>query len=533
MSTPPPTTPSSKRHDVVVHTGPTDGSAFTGADLAGGGSLVEIHDTNPLIVKLPYDIKERADKATADPQLQLFVNRATLSKDVTRKKVFLEAFGSNYDRMRELGGKIKQHTLDHLDYYLEMFIDNAEQNGTKVHFARDSAEANAICLEIAKANACKLCVKSKSMVTEETHLLPELERIGCQTWETDLGEFILQIDHDAPSHIVTPMIHKDRAASARALTKVLGVPYSEDAATIAQVAREYLRDKYRRADLGISGGNFLVASTGSLVLCTNEGNARLCTSAPRIHVAFVGLEKLIPGPEHLSVLLKLLARSSTGQPLTCYSHIVTGPKRAEEHDGPEEVHVILVDNGRSEVLKEETREMLRCIRCGACLNACPVYRKIGGHAYGAVYSGPIGALITPMFKGLGNFKDLPQASSLCGACYEACPVKINIPKYLIQLRGEMVGRKIVKLPDRVAYRLWAASMKNLLTYRLAGWAQKVMFRLKASQAGTLEAGDPYATRGWLNKAPGPVAGWTNERDLPTPTAKSFRAWWDNEHKGKS
>src|SRR5690606_21987939 len=198
----------------------------------------------------------------------------------------------------------------------------------------------------------------------------------------------------------TPMIHKDRTAVARAFQRELGAEYTEDAEQLTQIARKHLREKYRRADLGISGGNFLVAETGSLVLCTNEGNGRFCTSAPRIHVAFVGIEKLLPRLEHLGVLLKLLARSSTGQPLTCYTHTITGPRRAHEHDGPDEVHIVLVDNGRTEVLKAETREMLRCIRCGACLNACPVYRKIGGHAYGAVYSGPIGAILTPMLKGV-------------------------------------------------------------------------------------------------------------------------------------
>src|SRR5690606_35597136 len=199
------------------------------------------------------------------------------------------------------------------------------------------------------------------------------------------------------------------------------------------IARKHLREKYRRADLGISGGNFLVAETGSLVICTNEGNGRFCTSAPRVHVAFVGIEKLVPRLEHMAVMLKLLARSSTGQPMTCYTHHVTGPRRPHESaavGGPEHVHFILVDNGRTEALKEETREMLRCIRCGACLNACPVYRKVGGHAYGSVYSGPIGAILTPVLRGLHNYPDLPHASSLCGACYEACPVKINIPKYL-------------------------------------------------------------------------------------------------------
>ncbi len=512
-----------KKYDVHI-TRPMDGSDFQGHPM-GQGNLTEFHEPNPLDIKLPYHIQERAEKATKNAQLQKFVNHATLTKDTTRKKVCLEVFGQNYDNMRELAGQIKQHTLDNLDYYLEEFIKNARANGTQVHFAKDGREANDICMDIARRIDAKLCVKSKSMVTEETHLLPELEAMGCETVETDLGEYIIQLDNDAPSHIVQPMIHKDRAATARAFTRELGVAYSEEPEDICQTARILLREKYRKSDLGISGGNFLVAESGTIVLCTNEGNAGFCTAAPKVHVAFVGIEKLVPEAQHLAIFLKLLSRSATGQALTVYTDFVTGPKRERDHDGPEEVHVILVDNGRIEVLKEETREMLRCIRCGACLNACPVYRKIGGHAYGSVYSGPIGAILTPMLKGLANYSDLPKASSLCGACYEACPVKINIPKYLIQLRKDMISQKITGAGDRMFYSLWAKSLSSTTTYKLGGWAQKVVFRAQAYYNGSLEKGDPYSARGWLDNAPGPVAGWTSQRDMPTPPARSFRDWW--------
>ncbi|MCC7191929.1 MAG: iron-sulfur cluster-binding protein [Phycisphaeraceae bacterium] len=528
-----PKSPPPEPKDVHVLPGPTDGSAFTGAAM-GQGNITEIHDTNPLDVTLPYHMQPRVEKATHDAQLQQFVNSATLSKDRARKRICLEAFGDNYNRMRELGGRIKQHTLDHLDYYLEQFVTNAAAAGAKVHFAETTDEANGICLDIARKCGAKLCVKSKSMVTEEMHLLPKLESIGVETVETDLGEFILQLDKDAPSHIVQPMIHKDRAATARAFTRELHVEYTEDPGKLCQIARNLLRNKYRQADMGICGGNFLIADTGTVVICTNEGNGRLCTSAPRVLVAFVGIEKLVPSLEHLGVLLKLLARSATGQPLTVYNHFMTGPRRPDEHDGPEEMHIILVDNGRVKTLKEETREMLRCIRCGACLNTCPVYRKIGGHAYGSVYSGPIGAILTPMLKGLGNYPDLPHASSLCGACYEACPVKINIPKFLIQLRRDQIKQKITRWPDRLIYRVWAATLRNSLTYRLGGWMQKWMFRLQARGNGSLgRAGsDPYASRGWLSDAPGPVKSWTRERDMPTPPARSFRQWWDEHEKDK-
>lgn len=474
---------------------------------------------------MPFNMHPRAAAAVQDAQLQAFVQRATLLKDEARRKACVETFGDRHADMRDLAGRIKQHTLDHLDHYIETFIDAATAAGAQVHLASDAAQANEICLRIAREMEAKVCVKSKSMVTEETHLLPELEAMGVETVETDLGEFILQLDQDAPSHIVTPMIHKDRTAVARAFERELGAEYTEDAKALTQIARRHLREKFRRADLGISGGNFLVAETGSVVICTNEGNGRLTTSAPRVHVAMVGIEKLVPTYDHLSVLLKLLARHSTAQPLTCYTHVMTGPRRAEEHDGPEQMHIILLDNGRTEILKAETREMLRCIRCGACLNACPVYRQIGGHAYGAVYPGPIGALITPLFRGLANYKDLPHASSLCGACFEACPVKIDIPRYLIQLRRDMVGGRITKLPERLIFRLWALTVSYAPMHRLSGWLQKRAFRWLASRAGTVVKGDPYTARGWVERMPGPLQGWTSERDMPTPPARSFRQWW--------
>lgn len=489
---------------------------------------------SPLFPDLPYKITSAARKATQDIQLQQFVNKATLAKNTARQGTMPGAFGENVDAIRELAGSIKQHTLDHLDHYLEQFIDRATAAGVHVHFAKDSAQANAIAVDIAKRNNCKLCVKSKSMVTEEIHLLPELEAIGCETIETDLGEFILQLDNDAPSHIVTPMIHKDRVAVGKAFERELGVPYTTDPAQLTSIARKHLREEYRKADLGISGGNFLIAETGSLVLCTNEGNGRFCTSAPPVHIAFVGIEKLLPRLEHLGVLLKVLTRSSTGQPLTCYTHVITGPKRAHEPDGPEQLHIILLDNGRANLLKPETREMLRCIRCGACLNACPVYRKVGGHAYGAVYSGPIGAILTPMLKGLENYPDLPHASSLCGACYEACPVKINIPKYLIQHRRDMVRQRIGSRGDRIFMYLWAWSLMRPSTYRIANWCQKTGARMMARITGASAGGDdPYTNRRWLSKAPGPVAGWTQERDLPTPPTHSFRHWWNNDRDGSA
>ena len=457
---------------------------------------------------LPHRFATRAARATRDVTLQQFVNAATVLKDRSRVSVCRETLGERYEPIRRLAAGIKQHTLDHLDHYLALFIDRAAAAGVAVHAAADGAAANSLCLAIAKENNCRSCIKSKSMVTEEIRLLPALEAAGIEVVETDLGEFILQLDHDAPSHIVTPMIHKDRTAVGRAFARELGAPYSDDPTTLTMTAREHLRGKYRRADLGITGANFLVADTGTMVLCTNEGNADFVAAGPRIHIAVVGIEKLVPSLEDLSPLLKLLARSATAQPLTVYTTLITGPRRNNELD------VILLDNGRSRLLKEDSRELLRCIRCGACLNACPIYRKAGGgHAYGAVYSGPIGAVLTPELVGLANYPDLPHASSLCGACFDACPVRIDIPAHLVRLRRELVERRLEDPRMIASLRAWSRLLRHPRLYRTA---------LRLARAAS--PGE------WIERLPGPLSAWTASRDFPSPTPRGFREWWD-EHTG--
>lgn len=486
-----------------------------------GSNGAERHLLDP---ELPYAMGPRVAKAVQDPQLQQFVHSATELKDQGRRDTCAAAFGANYDRLRKHAGAIKQHTLDHLDHYLARWIDNAEARGVTVHFAATSEEANAIAVEIAREHDCTLCVKSKSMVTEETHLLPALEAVGVETLETDLGEFIIQIDRDAPSHIVTPMIHKDRVATRDAFRRTLGVEATDDPEELTEIARVHMRDKYCAADLGITGANFLIAETGGLVLCTNEGNADLVVTGPRVHVAMVGIEKVIPERRHLPVFLKLLARSATAQPLTVYTTTVTGPARADDADGPDQVHVILVDNGRTELLREEARELLRCIRCGACLNACPIFRHVGGgHAYGSVYSGPIGAVLTPELKGLTNYPDLPKASSLCGACFEACPVHIDIPRHLVRLRGAMVDAGALTFSQRMGMRIWGFLLRGRWRYRAFSGLQR--FGLRWLGRGVHSERPPMVERRWLGSGPGPVRGWTEARDMPTPTAHDFRKWW--------
>jgi len=332
--------------------------------------------------------------------------------------------------------------------------------------------------------------------------------------ETDLGEFIVQISHDKPSHLVMPIIHKDRASVGALFAEYFKTPYTDDPTALSKQARLHLRDKFRRADFGMTGGNFLVAQTGHVCVVENEGNARQSITTPRVLVSMVGIEKVIPRLSDLAVMLKVLARSATGQPMTVYTNIFGGPRKPGEKDGPEEFHLVLIDNGRTDILASERyRETLRCIRCGACLNACPVYRKIGGHAYGSVYPGPIGALITPLFQGLEKYKDLPQASSLCGSCYDACPVKINIPKHLIEMREDMVKQNIKSLPEKFVYRAWAWAMQSPRIYAIVNQLQKWQLRRNAKGSG------------WVSKLPAVASGWTKIRDMPAPAPKTFHQLW--------
>lgn len=452
-------------------------------------------------------LRARVADATANRRVVQAVHLATWRKVDARVAALAQL--PHAEELRERAAQIRQHVLENLPQYLAQFVERVEGLGAHVHFAPDAATACAIVRDIATARGLKLAVKSKSMTTEEVHLNAALEAAGVRVVETDLGEFIVQIDHDRPSHITMPIMHKDRREIAQAMTRELGCQYTEDPTEITKIARRYLRDIFRRCDLGITGVNFGIAETGSLCLVTNEGNGRMTVTRPRVHVALLGIEKIIPSLIDLPVFLKLLARSTTGQPMGSYTTLITGPKRPEDVDGPRELHVVLLDNGRSDILAGPFPEVLRCVRCGACLNACPVYRNVGGHAYNSVYPGPIGSLISPLLYGASH-EELPRVSSLCGACRLACPVKIDIPELLVQLRAAARARQT--LGKRVAMRCWAWVMRSPRLYGLGQWLLRVFLRKGAD--------------GWVSHGPGPLGDWTSQRDLRAPATSSFRRLWE-------
>ncbi len=459
------------------------------------------------------DFERKIHTALADSRLQQAIYTSTgRLKDARLNVVSSEAL-PDYQELRSQANALKRHTIDHLDHYLEQFQRSVEAHGGNVVFCHDGVQVADFVLTLAKERGARLIVKSKSMTTEEIDLNERLQHHGLESVETDFGEYILQLAHERPYHIVAPALHKTRHDVARILEQQLHVPHEIVIEKQAAIARAALREKFLAADMGISGANFLVADSGGVVIVENEGNARLTTSAPKIHIAIAGIEKLIPRAQDLATFLKLLARSATGQPLSVYTSILSGPRRAGEIDGPDEFYVVLLDNGRSKLLADrERRQSLYCIRCGACLNACPVYRKIGGHSFPWVYSGPIGAILTPQFMGPAHEPGLPFASSLCGACAEVCPVKIEIPKLLLSLRQEVPKSRWEKL----AFRVFAWLVRHPGAYEIAG-------RFAASLA-------PSENGGWIRSVPaplrvGPIKAWLSQRDLPPPPAHSFRELW--------
>ncbi len=477
------------------------------------------------------DFFAASQASVLDPVLRRALVKVGTGFDGSRRDAIQEITPQRWEEWRDEARRIKAHTMDHLDYYLDLLEQNVAKAGGQVHFAADAAQANAIVADIAQSRGVKVVTKSKSMVSEELSLNPVLESVGVDVFETDLGEYIIQLAGETPSHLVAPALHKTKEQVSQLFYDKLGLPYLESIEDLARAAREVLRQKFLDADMGISGANFLVAETGTLVIITNEGNGRLCTSAPRIHVGITGMEKVIPSLRDLAVFLRLLPRSATGQRISSYVSMVTGPRRASDEDGPEEFHLVLVDNGRSTMLADpELREALYCIRCGACLNICPVYKKVGGHAYGWVYPGPIGAVVSPSLVGLKQAAALPQASSLCGACREACPVKINIPRMLLHLRNglaESPDTQVKAASDSATLLArgyaWIMSHPAWLRFahRAARTMQKPMLLLPFSPLVKGKSG--------IGKARLPLLSqWTRSKDLPLLPPRTFHEIWKKE-----
>jgi L-lactate dehydrogenase complex protein LldF len=467
--------------------------------------------------KTPH-FEESAKVSLADTQLRHNIGKATRS--IREKRAVSVEELPDWQELREAGRALKERTMRHLDEYLLQLEESVTRAGGHVHWARSAEEANRIVASIAKSHDAREVVKVKSIATEETKLNEFLENEGMQVFETDLAELIIQLAGETSSHILVPAIHKNRAEIREIFLRELGVnELSDDPKDLTNAARLYLREKFLNATVGVSGANFAVAETGTVCVVESEGNGRMCTTLPPVLVTLMGIEKVISAWQDFEVFMQLLPRSSTAERMNPYTSFWTG---VSKDDGPQEFHLVLLDNGRTAVLADEVgRQTLYCIRCSACLNVCPVYERTGGHAYNSVYPGPIGAILTPQLVGIGKqgSDSLPYASTLCGACYEVCPVKINIPEVLVHLRGRVVrhrqdegGLKGKLDPENVAMKALAKTFSDRRLYEAAQ---------KASRIGQW----PLARKGAIHRLPGRLAGWTEARDLKPTPRQTFREWW--------
>jgi L-lactate dehydrogenase complex protein LldF len=453
------------------------------------------------------EFKRQVTIKLADARLQDALSRLQTRFVEGRSAVISEIH--DLQETRTAAAAIRDRVLNDLEHWLLQFEQQATARGAIVHWAETGEDANRIVAEIAARHGVRTAAKSKSMVSEECGLNEALELAGVKVMETDLGEYILQLAHEAPSHIVAPVVHKNKEDISDLFAEKHHLPRKTGIAELCREAREVLRPAFLNADMGISGGNFLVAENGSVLIVTNEGNGRLVTTLPRVHVAITGIEKVVPTLEDVTTLLRLLPRSATGQSITNYVSALTGIKGQDDHDGPEHFHIILLDNGRSKLLGTEMQEMLRCIRCGACMNHCPVYQNIGGHAYGWVYPGPMGSILTPLLSGLEKSPDLPNASTFCGACAAVCPVKIPLPDLLRNLREKQMERGMKSFQETSMLKAWSWLALHPGIY---AFATKIGARILGMLGGKKKL---------LRFLPG-ATGWTKGRDFPAPAGKTFR-----------
>jgi L-lactate dehydrogenase complex protein LldF len=456
------------------------------------------------------DFPSAARVALRDTQLRR--NLAVATRTIRDRRAQVVAERPDWEELREAGRALKQRVLRHLDSYLVEFEAAVEQAGGHVHWARDADEAGSVVRSLVEATGAPEVVKVKSLTTDEIRLNDSLAAAGIAVVETDLAELICQLAGEEPSHILVPAIHKNRVEIRDLFRRELGLPdLSDEPRELAEAARRHLRRKFLEARVAVSGANFAVAETGTVCVVESEGNGRFCTTLPDTLITLIGIEKLVPAPEDLEVFLQLLPRSSTGERMNPYTSLWTG---VTPGDGPQEFHVVLLDNGRTAVLADEVgRQTLACIRCSACLNVCPVYSRTGGHAYGSVYPGPIGAILTPQLRGVGEAASLPYASSLCGACYEVCPVKIDIPRVLVHLRGRVVDEGSAARGERAAMRALA-------------WTFASERRYERAQRLARSASRPFARDGLIARLPA-LGAWTETRDLPAPPRRTFREWWSS------
>jgi L-lactate dehydrogenase complex protein LldF len=455
------------------------------------------------------DFRAAARAALANPQLRR--NLAVATRTIRERRAEVVGERPDWEDLREAGRALKRRVLRHLDEHLVQFEAAVESAGGTVHWARDGEEAGALIAGLVQATGARVVVKVKSLTTDEIDLNGRLGEAGIDVVETDLAELICQLAGEEPSHILVPAIHKNRREIRDLFRQELGAPnLSDDPNELTNAARSYLRSKFLEARVAISGANFGVAQTGTVCVLESEGNGRFCTTLPETLITVLGIEKLLPAPEDLEVFLQLLPRSSTGERMNPYTSLWTG---VSPGDGPSEFHVVLLDNGRTDVLADEVgRQTLACIRCSACLNVCPVYTRTGGHAYGSVYPGPIGAILTPQLRGVDEAPSLPYASSLCGACYEVCPVKIDIPEVLVHLRARVTEETRSDLAERGAMRALA-------------WTFADRRRYESAQRLARLTGRPFARDGLVTRLPG-LGAWTNTRDLRSVSRQTFREWWD-------